>query len=101
MQATGGEMSGDHEPLSDGQLSAPGEPSVPTEPAAPGGPRTPSDRTRPPRPRAEFRQSPSWGLSLQILGTLMMGVAVACRAMSYRALHQWNAGQSWGPQPQN
>ncbi|MFF4291357.1 hypothetical protein ACFY0R_39590 [Streptomyces sp. NPDC001633] len=26
----------------------------------------------------------------------MMGVAVACGGMSYRALHQWNAGQSWG-----
>lgn len=88
-------MPDDHEPLSDGQLSTPGEPSAPTEPTAPSGRGRPSDRTRTPRPRAEFRQSQSWGLSLQILGTLMMGVGMACGAVSYRALHQWNSGQSW------
>src|SRR5881397_3809705 len=83
-------MSEEQGPLPDRQLSLPGEPS------APSGPRTPSDRRRSPRPRAEFRQSPLKGLSLQILGTLMMSVAMVCGATSYRALHQWNAGQSWG-----
>lgn len=89
-------MSEDQGPPPDRQLSTPAEPTAPTEPTPPSGPGTPSGRRRPPRPRAEFRQSPAKGLSLQILGTLMMSVGMACGAQSYRALHHWNAGQSWG-----